>query len=127
MLPMLQQAARGMPMTVAGAAVRLRATQNRDDMNCALQKVDLTQVPAVPWAWVDEHVYAAIRGCSVKVLQRERRLNAGCPFRRINGTTIRYKLGDITAFIESQPGGGGAAKPGNPLRRERGRPRRFSP
>jgi hypothetical protein len=21
--------------------------------------VDLTQVPAVPWAWVDEHVYAA--------------------------------------------------------------------
>ena len=22
----------------------------------------------------------------------------GCPFRRINGTTIRYKFGDITAF-----------------------------
>ena len=69
------------------------------------QPVDLTQVPAVPWAWVDEHVYAAIRGCSVKVLQNERRLNIGCPFRRINGTTIRYKFGDITAFLESQPGG----------------------
>jgi hypothetical protein len=54
--------------------------------------VDLTQVSAVPWAWVDEHVYAAIRGCGVKVLQRVRRLNIGCPFRRINGTTIRYKL-----------------------------------
>jgi hypothetical protein len=40
-------------------------------------------VPAVPWAWVDEHVYAAIRACSVKVLQNERRLNIGCPFRRI--------------------------------------------
>jgi hypothetical protein len=36
--------------------------------------VDLTQVPAVPWAWVDERVYAAIRGCSVKVLQNERQI-----------------------------------------------------
>jgi len=87
--------------------------------------VDLTQVPTVPWAWVDEHVYAAIRGCSVKVLQNERRLNIGCPFRRVNGTTIRYKLGDITAFLESQPGGGGgAAKSGNSPERRAGRPRR---
>jgi hypothetical protein len=87
--------------------------------------IDLTQVPTVPWAWVNEHVYAAIRGCSVKVLQRERRLNAGCPFRRINGTTVRYKLGDITAFMDSQPGGG-AATPSNPARRCPGRPRRCS-
>ena len=72
--------------------------------------VDLTLVPAVPWAWVDEQVYAAIRGCSVKVLQRERRLNIGCVFRRINGNTIRYKIGDITAFLESQPGGGGSTE-----------------
>src|SRR5258706_12593660 len=89
--------------------------------------IDLTQVPAVPWAWVDEHVYAAIRGCSVKVLQNERRLNIGCSFRRINGTTIRYKLGDIAAFMESQPGGGAAAKPTNQSRPEPGRPRRTSP
>ena len=88
--------------------------------------VDLTQVAPVPWAWVDERVYAAIRGCSVKVLQNERRLNIGCPFRRINGTSVRYKLGDITAFLESQPGGGGAVTPINPTRRERGRPRRVS-
>ena len=54
-------------------------------MNCVSRHIDLTQVPAVPWAWVDEHVYAAIRGCSVKVLQNERRLNIGCRFRRING------------------------------------------
>jgi hypothetical protein len=73
--------------------------------------VQLTELPAVPWAWVDEHVYAAIRGCSVKVLQNERRLDTGCPFRRINGTTIRYRLGDIMRFLESQPGGGGAASP----------------
>jgi hypothetical protein len=89
--------------------------------------VDLTQVPPVPWAWVDEHVYAAIRGCSVKVLQKERRLNVGCPFRRINGTTIRYKMGDITAFLESQPRGGGAAGPSKQTRRGAGRPRRSLP
>ena len=88
--------------------------------------VDLTQVPPVLWAWVDEHVYAAIRGCSVKVLQNERRLNIGCAFRRINGTTIRYKFGDITAFLESQPGGGGAEKPSNQPKLGRGRPRRVA-
>jgi len=88
--------------------------------------VDLTKVPPVPWAWVDEHVYAAIRGCSVKVLQRERRLNIGCPFRRINGTTIRYKLGDITAFLESQPGGGGKHDGSNDGAAKLGRPRNSS-
>lgn len=95
-------------------------------MGSDARPIDLTQVPAVPWAWVDEHVYAAIRGCSVKVLQRERQLNIGCQFRRINGTTIRYKLGDISTFLESQPGGGGATKPNNPVRRGRGRPRGSS-
>jgi hypothetical protein len=95
-------------------------------MSSVSRLVDLTQVPPVPWAWVDEHVYAAIRGCSVKVLQRERRLNIGCPFRRINGTTIRYKIGDITAFMESQPGSGGAATPSNQPRRGAGRPRKSS-
>ena len=90
-------------------------------------RVDLSQIPAVSWAWVDEHVYAAIRGCSVKVLQRERRLNIGCRFARINGTSIRYKMADITAFLESQPGGGGSSLP-NPNNRGRaGRPPRSLP
>src|SRR5438105_3060859 len=97
------------------------------DMSRVSRVIDLTQVPAVPWAWVDEHVYAAIRGCSVKVLQNERRLNIGCLFRRINGTSIRYKFGDITAFLESQPGGGGTAKPANQHGRGPGRPRRSAP
>jgi hypothetical protein len=95
-------------------------------MNRAVRPVDLTQVPAVPWAWVDEHVYAAIRGCSVKVVQNERRLNIGCPFRRINGTTIRYKFGEIMAFLESQPSGGGAGKLCGQARRDRGRPRKIT-
>src|SRR5437016_11516234 len=105
---------------------RALAEAGRNDMSDVPQLVDLTQVPAVPWAWVDEHVYAAIRGCSVKVLQHERRLNIGCPFRRINGTTIRYKFGDITTFLESQPGGGGAAKPSGHPRTGAGRPRKSS-
>lgn len=95
-------------------------------MSSIPQVVDLTRVPTVPWAWVDEHVYAAIRGCSVKVLQNERRLNVGCTFRRINGTTIRYKFGDIMTFLESQPSGGGAGKPRNQTRRDRGRPRKIA-
>jgi hypothetical protein len=76
---------------------------------------------------VDERVYAAIRGCSVKALQNERRLNIGCPFRRINGTSIRYKMGDIAAFLESQPGGGGGSKPSVEATRSAGRPRRSTP
>ena len=105
---------------------RAIAAAGRNGMSGVPRPVDLTQVPSVPWAWVDEHVYATIRGCSVKVLQRERRLNIGCPFRRINGTSIRYKLGDITAFLESQPGGGGASKPNSQTVRRVGRPRRST-
>ena len=71
------------------------------------ESVDLTEIVPVPWTWVNERVYAAIRGCSVKTLQKERRLNIGCPFRRIGGTSIRYRFGDIIAFLDSQPGGGG--------------------
>jgi hypothetical protein len=38
-----------------------------------------------------------------------------------NGTNFRYKLGDITAFMESQPGGGGAGSIRNPPRPGPGR------
>lgn len=95
------------------------------EVRAADRPVDLAQLPPVSWAWVDERTYSAIRGCSVKVLQNERRMNIGCPFRRVNGTTIRYKLGDIWSFMESQPGGGGA-KPGDRRARGAGRPRKFS-
>jgi len=115
-LPMLQSVGSGE-----------RANRGGHTMSSVARPVDLAQLPAVPWAWVDEHVYAAIRGCSVKVLQNERRLNIGCQFRRVNGTTIRYKLGDIWEFLESQPSGGGAAAPNNQCRPGPGRPRRISP
>jgi hypothetical protein len=115
-----------MPLKNGVAPQRLASSMPQAGLSNAPRQIDLTQIPAVPWAWVDEHVYAAIRGCSVKVLQNERRLNIGCPFRRINGTMIRYKLGDITAFLESQPGGGGAAEPCNQHRSGPGRPRKST-
>ena len=77
--------------------------------------------------WVGEQTYAAIRGCSVKTLQRERRLNTGCRFRQINRTSVRYKMSDITAFIESQPGGGGAPVPAKAAAGKRGRLKRLTP
>ena len=68
---------------------------------------DLREVPNVPWAWVDEQIYARIRGCSVQLVRLERQEGRGCRYRKINGTMIRYRLGDIQEFIESQPGGPG--------------------
>ena len=105
---------------------KIRQSKDTGGMNRVSRPIDLARVPAVPWAWVDEHVYAAIRGCSVKVLQNERRLNIGCSFRRINGTTIRYKIGDIAAFMDAQPGGGGSVRAVGPPSRGPGRPRMAS-
>ena len=84
-------------------------------------KVDLSQVPTVPFAYVDEHTYARIRACSEKVVQRERQEGIGCKFIKINGKTVRYRMGDIFEFLQGQPGGGGnipTPKPGP------GRPRK---
>jgi hypothetical protein len=80
-------------------------------MSSISHPIDLAQVPVVPWVWVDEQVYAAIRGFSVKILQRERQLNVGCAFRRVNGTSIQYKRGDIFTFERgSQHQGTGVRK-----------------
>jgi hypothetical protein len=74
-------------------------------------KVDFAAIPTVGFAMVDEHVYAAIRDCSEKVIQRERQEGTGCKYKRIGGRTIRYRIGDIMAFLEAQPGGGGGNIP----------------
>jgi hypothetical protein len=81
--------------------------------------VDLTKIPTVPFAMVDEHVFAAIRGCSVKTIQRERSEGIGCRYRKINGASVRYKMADIFTFLEAQPAGGG----GECKRRGPGRPK----
>lgn len=85
------------------------------------RKVDLANVPMVPFAWVDEHVYAAIRMCSEKVLQRERKEDLGCRYKKIGGS-VRYRLSDIFEFLDAQPGGGGNAPTAE---RGPGRPRKV--
>jgi hypothetical protein len=45
---------------------------------------------------------------------------------KIRHGSIRYKFGDIMAFLESQPGGGRALEPGNQQRRRAGRPRKST-
>jgi hypothetical protein len=69
--------------------------------------VNLAEIPTVPFAMVDERTCAAILGRSVKAVQRDRQLGIGCRFRKLNGRTVRYRLGDIFAFLDSQPQGGG--------------------
>ncbi len=101
-----------------GAAISAPRTSFRSN-----RQVDLKEIPTVPFAWVDEHVYAAIRGCSVKVVQRDRQLGIGCRYKKINGRTVRYKIADIMAFLESQPGGDGVTERQKP---RRGRPRKAA-
>ncbi|MGE5569427.1 MAG: helix-turn-helix transcriptional regulator [Rhodospirillales bacterium] len=84
--------------------------------------VDLGSVLAKhPAAMLNEYEAAAIVGASVKTLRRWRCDGAGPRYAKVNGFTVRYKLGDLLAWLESQPTGGGSA--GNE-RRGRGRPRK---
>lgn len=86
--------------------------------------VDLSKLTLVSYQWVDEHVYAAIRGASVKILRRERQEGVGCRYKKINGKSVRYKIADIMSFLEAQPGGGGAV-PGERAKCRPGRPRKV--
>jgi hypothetical protein len=46
----------------------------------------------------DQHYLAAVRGCSVALLERDRGQGGGVPFRRI-GHSIRYSKRDILAWL----------------------------
>jgi len=92
--------------------------------SCERPVLDLATIPTVPFAMVDEHIYATIRGCSIKTVQRERQEGIGCRFRKINGKSVRYKIGDIFEFLEAQPTGGGGTTPHDQRRQDR--PRRLA-
>ena len=83
-------------------------------------KTDIVQFPNLPWRLVDEFEAAAMLGMSVKFLRHQRQLNQPPRYRKLNGTTIRYKLSDLEAYVASQPGGGGPDERG---KSPRARPR----
>jgi hypothetical protein len=70
--------------------------------------VDLSSIPTQPWALLDEHQAAAVCGRRVKGFRSDRLQGRGVPYVKLNGTQIRYRLGDVLAWIEQQPKFGGA-------------------
>ncbi len=88
------------------------------------RKVDLGGVLSKhPAAMLNEYEAAAIMGASVKTLRRWRCDGVGPRFSRLNGFTVRYKLGDLLAWLDAQPVGGGTAGSEH-KRRGPGRPRK---
>ncbi len=62
------------------------------------------ELPWQRWQMVDERAVADLTGRSIKSIQRDRRLGTGTPFKKLNGTSVRYRVSDILDWIESQPG-----------------------
>jgi hypothetical protein len=85
--------------------------------------VDLSTIPTVAWAPLNEYEAAAVTGHSVKTLRRLRQEGTGPRFTKLNGCTVRYKLGDLWAYLEAQPKGGGATA-SDKAKRCAGRPRK---
>jgi hypothetical protein len=71
-------------------------------------KACAAEYPHLPWRLVNEFEAAAMLGVSVKFLRHQRQLNRPPRFRKLNGTTIRYKISDLEAYEAVQPGGGDA-------------------
>jgi predicted DNA-binding transcriptional regulator AlpA len=53
-----------------------------------------------------EHEVARITGMSVATVRRWRLFRQGPPYRKLN-SAVRYSATELTAWIESQPKGGG--------------------
>ena len=58
---------------------------------------------------LDEKTAAKICAISPQAMKGWRLRGLGPRFKRIAGSTIRYRRSDIIAWIEQQPGGGAAA------------------
>jgi hypothetical protein len=77
------------------------------------------EMPWKPWQMVDEHVVAEITGVSLTSLRRDRSQSRGIAYRKLNGTTIRYLIRDVLAWIEAQPAGGDRRAEGKKPRKAR--------
>lgn len=89
---------------------------------------DLAKIPwNYPLAQLNEYQAGLVLGVSVKWLRRQRCEGTGPRYRKLNGCTVRYRLSDLLAWIESQPAGGGAVAGEREKRRGPGRPRKTAP
>jgi hypothetical protein len=85
--------------------------------------VDLSAIPwDCPWALIDEYQVAAVLGQAPKTLRNYRMNNVGPKYLKLNGYSVRYRIGDLQRYIDGQPSGGG----GKQERRGPGRPRKNS-
>jgi len=50
--------------------------------------------------YVDERDAAAILGLSHRTLSQWRWLGVGPPYTKLNGRAVRYRVGDLLAYIE---------------------------
>ena len=62
--------------------------------------------PWQPWQMVDERAVALLTGRTIKAIQHDRSKGVGIPFKKLNGATVRYKVGNILDWLDSQPSGG---------------------
>lgn len=92
------------------------------------QRTEIGDLSRVPWhcpqAMLDEHRAATVIGVSVKSMRRWRCDGSGPRYMKVNGCTVRYRLGDLLTWLESQPVGGGAVAGERAKRRGPGRPRK---
>lgn len=77
------------------------------DKSNLYQKHPAVKVAAVvPPRWVSEKALANYLGLSVRSLQGWRLRNIGPPWRRLNGSAVRYDLAVVDSWAAQQPGGG---------------------
>lgn len=69
-------------------------------------------------AFLNEHDVARITGLSVASVRRWRLLRQGPKYIKI-GSAVRYKPGDIWAWLESRPSGGGQQSAAAPRGRDK--------
>ncbi len=62
------------------------------------------ECPLKPWQMVDEGVVAELTGLAIKTLQCLRAKSGGIPFKKMNGRAVRYRVADVIAWIDNQPG-----------------------
>ena len=78
----------------------LSATEHRKAALSARVPFDLSELMKKPY--LNEFEAAALTGRSVCTLRNERFLRRGLPYCKISARSIRYKLTDVIAFMESR-------------------------